>query len=310
MPTAFVLWGVGSLGAAQVGMLRSLTAAGVRPDFVVGTSVGALNGFYYAAQPDLEGVERLARMWETISRHDVFPLNPSAMVRALAEQLPWSPARGVLRALGVTNYTFPFDPTTMLAAALGQANHLVDNSRLEHFLGSVLPVEQLDQTEIPIEVLTADAIDGRTVSFWQGPALPPLMASTAIPVVYPSVEIDGRVLVDGAVADETGLDWAVRHGADEVYLLTPGLAGDMPRLPSNVLTMAVHTHNLLAHHNLSGAMARALTNPLVRLHQLPPVSPLDFLPLDFEHTTDLIDRAAENTSEWLARSSSFPSAET
>lgn len=61
--TAFVFAGGGSLGAVQVGMLRSLTAHGVKPDMVVGSSVGAMNGAYYAGAPTAEGVEQLAAIW-------------------------------------------------------------------------------------------------------------------------------------------------------------------------------------------------------------------------------------------------------
>src|SRR5690606_21006143 len=84
MTTAFVLWGGGSLGAAQVGMLRALTSHGVRPDLGVGASAGALNGAYYAARPDAEGVEELARLWLSVSGHDVYPLSGPEALRTLA----------------------------------------------------------------------------------------------------------------------------------------------------------------------------------------------------------------------------------
>ncbi|MFF4796571.1 patatin-like phospholipase family protein [Streptomyces sp. NPDC001276] len=80
MTTAFVLSGGGSLGAAQVGMLRAMTAHGIRPDLVVGTSVGSLNAAYFAARPDAQGVEELARVWLQVGEHDVYPLVTSAGV--------------------------------------------------------------------------------------------------------------------------------------------------------------------------------------------------------------------------------------
>jgi NTE family protein len=49
--TAFVFAGGGSLGAIQVGMLRELTRHGLQADFVVGSSVGALNAAYFAGSP-------------------------------------------------------------------------------------------------------------------------------------------------------------------------------------------------------------------------------------------------------------------
>ena len=72
--TAFVFTGGGSLGAIQVGMLRTLLSCGVRPDFVVGSSVGAINASYFAAAPDADGVAALGRIWAGLRRSDVFPL--------------------------------------------------------------------------------------------------------------------------------------------------------------------------------------------------------------------------------------------
>src|SRR5262245_56070447 len=72
--TAFVLAGGGSLGAIQVGMLQALAAAGLKPDFIVGSSVGALNAAVFAGDPTPQGVATLARIWRGLRRNDVFPL--------------------------------------------------------------------------------------------------------------------------------------------------------------------------------------------------------------------------------------------
>ncbi len=66
--TAFVLAGGGSLGAVQVGMLKALARAGIVPDLVVGASVGAINGAFYAGDPTPAGVERIERIWLGLSR--------------------------------------------------------------------------------------------------------------------------------------------------------------------------------------------------------------------------------------------------
>src|SRR5215475_8319856 len=73
--TAFVMAGGGSLGAVQVGMLAALARQGIRADFVVGASVGAINAAYYAAEPDDHGVEGLKRIWLQLRRTDVFPFS-------------------------------------------------------------------------------------------------------------------------------------------------------------------------------------------------------------------------------------------
>ena len=73
--TAFVLTGGGSLGAVQVGMLQALHAGGVIPDMIVGASVGAINAALYAASPDADGLEALARLWRGLHRRNIFPLS-------------------------------------------------------------------------------------------------------------------------------------------------------------------------------------------------------------------------------------------
>ena len=78
--TAFVLAGGGSFGAIQVGMLRSLARRGIAADMVVGSSVGALNGAYYAGDPTIEGIRRLETIGRGLRRSDVFPLTLKTMI--------------------------------------------------------------------------------------------------------------------------------------------------------------------------------------------------------------------------------------
>src|ERR1700723_2692984 len=70
--TAFVLGGGGVLGAAEVGMLRALLERGIVPDVIVGSSVGALNGAFIAADPSLASVARMAEVWTGLSDRGVF----------------------------------------------------------------------------------------------------------------------------------------------------------------------------------------------------------------------------------------------
>lgn len=297
MTTAFALWGGGSLGAAQVGMLRALTAHGVRADLVVGASVGALNGAYYAAHPDAEGVEELARLWLTVSSHDVYPLSRRETLRSLAGSLPLHPLRGVLRAIGALNYTFPFNPVTVIGTALGTRNHLFDNSALCRFLERFLSFDHLEDTRLPLLVLTTDVLSGRATVLSRGPVLPALLASTAVPALYPNVRIGDRVLMDGGVADQTVLDLTVNAGADEVYLFAPGFSCHLPAPPSTAIAMALHGYNLLSELRISASIRHNRRRTV--MHVLPPLCPVEVLPIDFRQTADLIERAAQATMHWL-----------
>lgn len=297
MTTAFVLWGGGSLGAAQVGMLRALAAYGIRADMVVGSSVGSLNAAYYSAHPDVEGVEELAGLWLSVSGHDVYPLDRAQTLRSLATDLPLHPVRGTRRALGAMNYAFPVNPRIFAEAMLGRRNHLFDNAPLRRFLGAILPIEDLRDGDIPLSVLTTDVRSGRAVVLSRGPALPALLASTAIPAVYPPVTIGGRELMDGGFADRTTLDHAVDAGADEVYLLAPGFSCRLPAPPSTAIGMALHGYNLLAELRIGASITA--NRERTRLRVLPPLCPVEILPIDFRQTADLIDRADRATLHWL-----------
>ena len=65
MTTAFVLGGGGALGAVEVGMLAALLERDVRPELVLGTSVGAINGAFLAQDPGPDVVERLTGLWRS-----------------------------------------------------------------------------------------------------------------------------------------------------------------------------------------------------------------------------------------------------
>ena len=98
-PCAFVLSGGGSLGAVQVGMLRALFEYQVRPDFVIGTSVGAVNSAWIAGHPDQDGVLELGEIWMGLRRQDVFPLSPITGARGLLGRSNHFIANDNLRAL-------------------------------------------------------------------------------------------------------------------------------------------------------------------------------------------------------------------
>src|ERR1051326_3697940 len=119
--TAFVFTGGGSLGAIQVGMLRTLLSHGVRPDFVVGSSVGAINASYFAAAPDLDGVAALARIWSGLRRSDVFPLT-------------------LMNAIGLIRHP----------------ENLVDPSGLRRLIETNLPYSRLEEAQLPLHIMATN----------------------------------------------------------------------------------------------------------------------------------------------------------
>ena len=261
--TAFVLAGGGSLGAVQVGMLKALTRSGIVPDLVVGASVGAINAAYFAAVPTSEGVARLERVWRGLQSADVFPL---------------SPLNGLL-------------------AILGKRDHLLSPARLRALLESELPCERIEQAKIPCHVVATDVLQGTEVCLSSGPLAPALLASAAIPAVFPSVAIDGRYLIDGGVANNTPISSAVRLGASRIVVLASGISCALEKPPHGAVALALHAVNLMTMRQLVTDIEHF--SGRAKIIVLPPLCPVTVSSYDFSQTTDLVHRAEAKTRLWL-----------
>ena len=261
--TAFVLAGGGSLGAVQVGMLKALSQQGLVPDFVVGASVGAINGAYYAASPDTVGIERLERIWLRLRSADVFPFSLLGTALCL----------------------------------LGQRAHLALPHRLHALIDTELPYRRLEDARIPCHVVATDVLDGSEVTLSSGDVLPALLASAAIPAVFPPVTIDGRALMDGGIASNTPISAAFALGATRVIVLPTGVPCALPAPPRGAVAIGLHALNLLAMRQLLADVDRYADR--CELQVIPPLCPLATTTYDFSRTRELIERAERATRAWL-----------
>jgi NTE family protein len=262
--TAFVLSGGGSLGAVQVGMLRALLEGGVEPDLVIGSSVGALNGAWLAGRPEPAGVADLKRIWESIGRGNVFPIHP----------------------------------LTGLRGFLGRRNHLVPPDALERLLRANLTYTRIEEAKVPLHLVATDVTSGIEVLLSGGDLVRALLASAAIPGVFPPVLVDDHHLTDGGVVNNTPISHAVRLGATNVYVLSAGYACALAEPPRSALGMLLHAFDLLMAQRLLDDVQRYAGT--TRLHVVPPLCPVTVSPVDFSQTTQLIDRAWRSTRRWLA----------
>jgi NTE family protein len=277
MTTAFVLSGGASLGAVQVGMLQALSDAGVVADLLVGSSVGAINAAWVAGHPGPESLDTLAEIWRGLRRSTVFPVNP---------------------LLGA-------------AAVMGQRNHFVSSDGLRSLLERYLPFRRLEEARIPLHVVATDLVTGRGVVLSRGAAIPALMASAAIPAVFPSVRIGGRILIDGGVADYAPISQAVALGSDRIYVLPAAHACALASPPRSAVAMALHSLNLMIESRMAADAERLYGE--VELHVLPHPCPLSVSPADFSHAGELIERAHQTathriSSRWKASGAGFPKA--
>src|ERR1700757_4183662 len=263
MTTAFVLSGGASLGAIQVGMILGLAEAGITPELIVGTSVGAVNGGWVASAPDIAGIEALADVWRSLSRNDVFPTRP------------------ILGLLGF----------------LGRRPHLVPNSGLRRLLRDHLAFSRPEDAPIPLHVVATDVLSGVDVLLSSGDAVDAIAASAAIPAIFPPINIDGRDLIDGGVVNNTPLSHAVALGADVAWVLPTGYSCALPESPIGALAMALHALTLAINQRLAVDVARFEEDVDVRV--IPPLCPTRINPADFSHSAELIDQSHAITRKWL-----------
>jgi len=262
--TAFVLAGGGSLGAIEVGMMRELLAWGETPSFVVGASAGAINGAYFAAAPTLAGVSKLEAIWLGLKRQDLFPLDLRSLLGLLARRA-----------------------------------HLVDSKGLRRLLERHLPYVQLEDAAIPIHIVASDMVTGEEVLLSSGSTVDAVLASAAIPGVFPPVSLNGRLLVDGGVANNTPISTAKRLGATRIIVLPTGFACALKSVPASAVGRAMHALSLLVARQLVHDAERF--SSVVELRIVPSLCPLDCSPYDYSSAGTLIERAAASTRQWLAQ---------
>lgn len=259
--TAFVFSGGGSLGAIQVGMLRVLLSYGLKPDFVVGASVGAINASYFASAPDAECVARLGQIWSGLRRADIFPFTLTS-------------AFGLIRRRG----------------------HMVDPGKLRRVVETNLPCSRIEDAKIPLHIM-ATTQEGIGMRLSSGSAVDAILASTAIPGVFPAVDINGEALMDGAVAANTPVRLAADLGASRIIILPTGYACALKEPPRGAIARALHAITLMIAWQLIYELERMPED--IQVHLVPTLCPLAVSPFDFSKSKELIERAAQSTQKWI-----------
>jgi NTE family protein len=242
----------------QAGMLRALYERGITPDLIVGTSAGALNGAFIASRPrTVATAQELGRVWRQLHREAIFPINPRLVISGLANH----------RA------------------------HLIPDTGLRRLATRHLQIDALEQAAIPLHLVTFDLLSGTEIRLSRGPALSAVLAAAAIPGVLPPVPLDGGLLVDGGVVDNTPISHAVELGATRIYVLSTDdvEARGLLRPPRGALDAVVHAFTLLLHTRLRADLERYATS--AELIVLPAANPGHIQPTDFEHADELIEQA-------------------
>jgi NTE family protein len=229
---AFVLGGGGVLGAHEVGMMQALDEAGIRPDLVLGTSVGALNGALIAADLNTS-MERLLRVW----RHG-----------AAAEAFGGS-------VLG------------RMATLARSGTHLHSNEPLRKVLRELLPVERIEELAVPFQCVAASIERAAAHWFTKGPVVPAVLASAAVPGLLPPVRVGREHFFDGGLVHSIPVGRAVRLGARTVYVLHVGHIERPLEAPRRPWEVGMVAFEIARRHRFAEEMVSL--PPEVTVHVLP-----------------------------------------
>lgn len=263
-PIAFAFSGGASLGAIQVGMLRALHMVGIHPDLLLGTSVGALNAAVIADRGFTAGLQALEALWARVQRSDIFD--------------------------GAA-----FD---QLLCLLQTGQSLFRHDRLNKLIAETLHARTFAELQLPLGVIATEVRSRRRTLFTTGNLRPALLASSAIPGLFPSVQMNQRRYVDGCFAANVPLAAALEMGAASLVVLHTG-----NRCSANQSARRL-TDRLLA------TVAKALHQQALR--EAPLVAqqiPLIYLPaptlpphglLEFAGNRELMSKTVTHVAQFLA----------
>ncbi|GAA5194995.1 patatin-like phospholipase family protein [Rugosimonospora acidiphila] len=266
---AFVLGGGGVLGAVEVGMLRALLQRGIRPDLIVGTSIGAVNGVLVAADPTEEVTERLGRLWASPEAREVYGGSASRQLFRVAR-------RG-------THLHSPRPLRDMLRRELG-------------------PVTSFADLRVRFECCAASIERAAEHWFADGDLVPAVLASSAVPGLLPPMAIEGEHFIDGGIVNSIPVGRAVDLGATTVYVLQVGRIDRPLKPPRYLWDVAKVAFEVSRRHRYAREMANLPDT--VTVHVLPAGSgsDRDDSPLayrDLGAAARRINRAYEASAEYL-----------
>lgn len=262
--SALLLCGGGSRGAMEVGFYQALWELGLRIDFIVGSSIGALNGAFIAA-----GVppSELARLWTGFRRRDGVRFN----------------MRGLLKPRRRPGL-FCLDP-------------------LRKLLRQSLPVTRLEDLCIPLTIVTTDLQQGKPV-YWhgRGDLIEPLLASLSLPILFPPVEIQGRQFVDGGIANNVPLDYALASGAQRVFMIQCVCCEGSIRPYTGLINVMARSFSIALDCKYANDLAHF--SGQAQIDVVRPQFPLDIGLLDFRYTAQLIEAGYRQSLAYFSQSTS------
>lgn len=269
---AFVLSGAGARGPLQVGALQALMEAQIFPDFIVGTSAGAVNASYVASRGlTADALTEMHAQWKQVKFGEVYPGGlMGAAWRLLRKQQSLYPNEGLRR---------------LITKGLPQG------------------VKTFADLRLPLYVTSVDIVSGRLFLFGEDPRAPlvdAVLASSSIPGIHPPVSYHGLMLVDGGVLANVAASVAMDKGALQVYALNAGYAGEKPDAINGVVDVLNQTLTTMMAQSLKEDLVRADAATAIDLHHIV-LRPQSNVPFgDFSRADELALAGYETTKAYLA----------
>lgn len=266
---AFVLGGGGVLGANEVGMLRALLEAGIVPDVILGTSIGAVNGAVLASDPTTASVERLTELWTSADEAGIF-------------------SGGMFSRLGTLART---------------RTHAHPNEPLRQALERALPVRLIEELAVPFQCVAASIERSAEHWFTEGSIVDAVLASSAVPGLLPPVELGDENFFDGGLVNSIPVDRAVAMGAATIYVLQVGRIEQPLTKPTRPWEVALVAFEIARRHRFARQMSDLPES--VDVHVLPTGEEVRFNDLsqlrykNMSKTAERIDRAYEASASYL-----------
>ncbi len=232
-----VLAGGGAKGAAHVGVIKVLEDLGVPIDYIVGTSMGAIVGGLYASGLSAAELEAAVK---SIDWGDIFNDKPPRRDRDFRRKLDDDDIL-IRYKLGFKDGSIQFPRGIILGQKLNLA--LRDLSR------RAIDVDNFDMLAIPFRAVATDIETGEPIALGRGDLATAMRASMAVPGVFPPVEIDDRLLVDGGLADNVPIDVAINMGADILIVVSFPVQLRTREKLTSAISLILQSLNLLIQQN-------------------------------------------------------------
>jgi NTE family protein len=270
---AFVLSGGANRGALEVGVLQVLLEHDIRPQILVGTSVGAINAALLATNPTLEGARWLEKMWRQASE----------------------------KVIERRDYV-----AALLRFVTGKSS-LYDSNKLKELIELYFPKDIRLFSDIKAAELYIAAVDlnsGELHIFGidrSQSIIDAIMASSAVPMVLGPWQYEGRQYVDGGVVSDLPMRVAVEAGATELYAIDIGPLQLAKRTPRGVLRVAGQTLDAVISHQLVNEYRWSSELPKEAIHYIRVEGFEDVRLWDFEHTAKMIEKGKLTGLEHLRK---------